>query len=488
MTPNTSNGSDNVHSLLTPALFARTAGRGHWQMARMHAAIDRALTDTITGRTEPVLVVETPPRHGKSELISKYTPAWYLCTHPNRQVILASATADLAAKWGRQARAIVREWGPALGVGVSEDRGSADDWETTAGGGMRTAGVGGDVMGRGGHLLVIDDYLKNSEGAYSESIRDKQWDWWQSTFSTRLEPEGVVVVMATRWHEDDLIGRILRASESGEGLPVNRLRLPAVAEDNDPLGRAPGEALWPERWPLGPDKGMTVNAYGDTVVGLKVRQRMSSAHWWGALYQQRPTRDGLTAWPDAYFGDHIWPETWPEAFEASCIAIDPSKGKDAKRGDFSAVVFAGLTGGIIYVDAILERMPPDVLVRKLFGMMATHKPDDVGMETNQFQSLFAPIINRAALDRGLPPMHVREFENRTQKNLRIERLGPYLDHREMRFRSNAGCRELVRQLRDFPLGDHDDGPDALEMAVRLLKTITAERVDEMPDEEYAFTD
>lgn len=487
MTPNTSLTVDPVSATLTPGLFAAYASRGRWQMAAMHELIDEAVTDTITGRTAPVLILETPPRHGKSQYASNFLPAWYLGLFPDRQVILTSATAALAVRFGRNVRGIVREWGHLFGVSVSEDRGAADDWETTEGGGMRTAGVGGDVMGRGFHLGIIDDYLKNSEDAFSETIRDKQWEWWQSTFSTRLEPDGAIIVIATRWHEDDLIGRLLKAAADGDGLPVRRVHLPAIAEDDDPLGREPGAALWPERWPLGNEQERVVNAYGKRVAGLLMRKRMSGPRWWSCLYQQRPTRDGSTAWPDSYFGPHIWPEVWPDAFEVSAVAIDPSKGRDAKRGDYSALVFGGLVAGKVYIDAILERMPPDVLVRTLFGMIQSLRPDEVGMEANQFQSLFAPIINRAAIDRGMPPLHVREFENRTQKELRIERVGPYLEGKELLFRDTPGCRELVRQLKDFPHGDHDDGPDALEMVLRLLKQVGFERMDSEDVEEYAVT-
>lgn len=472
---------------LTPALFARTASRGKWQMAAMHELIDEALTDTITGRTEPVLIVETPPRHGKSQLISKWFPAWHIAHYPDRQVILTSATADLAVRFGRQVRSVVREWGPVFGVAVSDERGSADDWETTAGGGMRTAGVGGDVMGRGFHLGIVDDFLRNSEEARSHTIRDKQWDWWQSTFSTRLEPGGCIVVMATRWSEDDLIGRLLKAAEEGEGLPVRRIRLPAIAEDDDPLGREPGEALWPERWPLGNETERVVNDYGDRVPGLLMRKRMMGSHWWNAQFQQRPTRDGVTAFPDAYFGPHIWPAEWPDAFEVSAIAVDPSKGKDAKRGDFTAIVFAGLNGGRIYLDALVGRYPPTELIRRLLSFVQRYNPDAVGCEGNQFQSLFADLIDRVCAEMGLPPLGVSLFENRVAKELRIERLGPYLDRDQLRFHPNSpGARELVRQLKDFPLGDHDDAPDGAEMAIRLLHQVAGAGVEMPPDEEIAY--
>lgn len=492
MTPNTSPIVDPVSATLTPGLFASHASRGKWQMAAMHELIDEAVTDTITGRTAPVLILETPPRHGKSQYASNYLPAWYLGLYPDRQVILTSATAALAVRFGRSVRGIVREWGHLFGVAVSEDRQSADDWETTKEGGMRTAGVGGDVMGRGFHLGIIDDYLKNSEDAFSETIRDKQWEWWQSTFSTRLEPDGAIIVIATRWHQDDLIGRLLKAADEGEGLPVRRVRLPAIAEENDPLGREIGEALWPERWPLGSESERVTNAYGKRVPGLLMRKRMAGPFFWSSLYQQRPSRNGLTAWPDAYFDNHIYPEVWPDAFELSAMAVDPSKGKDSKKGDMTVIVFAGVSGGMTYVDAVMGRFPERELIRRFLVMYAEYNPHVVGFEANGFQELFLPLIHQQATEHGIVAPAINPIVNTGDKTLRISlRLGPLLAHERggrqsvLRFKKESpGVQELVRQMRDFPKGDHDDGPDGLEMAIRLLQQASAANADfDEPDEQ-----
>src|SRR5207244_2242627 len=116
-------------------------------------------------------------------------------------------------------------------------------------GGMTAAGVGGAMTGKGAHLLVIDDPVKNAEQAQSKTVREKHWEWYRSTAYSRLEPGGAVVIVMTRWHEDDLVGRLLAEAEA-EGERWEILRLPALAEEADPLGRAPGEPLWPERYPL----------------------------------------------------------------------------------------------------------------------------------------------------------------------------------------------------------------------------------------------
>ena len=191
-----------------------------------------------------------PPRHGKSELCSVYLPAWYLGTHPERRVILAGHEADFAASWGRRVRDVLEEHGRQLfGARVRADSAAANRWDLVGhAGGMVTAGVGGTITGRGADLLVIDDPHKSAEETGSVTYRERVWDWYRAVARTRLEPGAGVVVVQTRWHEDDLAGRLLADAES-EGDRWQVLSLPAVAEDDDPLGRSVGDPLWPERFP-----------------------------------------------------------------------------------------------------------------------------------------------------------------------------------------------------------------------------------------------
>jgi len=156
-----------------------------------------------------------PPRHGKSTLISEYFPAWFLGTFPDKQVILASYEASFAMTWGFKSRALLEEFGPWLfNVHVDPRKKAMGEWRVLDHKGvMNTTGVGGGLTGRGADLLIIDDYLKNAKEADSELIRDNQWEWYASTAFNRLEPGGKICVLATRWHEDDLIGRIIANAE-----------------------------------------------------------------------------------------------------------------------------------------------------------------------------------------------------------------------------------------------------------------------------------
>jgi len=140
---------------------------------------------------------------------------------------------------------------------------------------MISAGVGGAITGRGAHLLIIDDPVKNAEAAMSETIRKRQWEWWLATARSRLEPGALVIVLMTRWHEGDLGGRMLAESANG-GDPVREIRLPALAEEADPLGREKGEALWPARY--------SIDYHENT-------RKTIGPYWWAAMYQGRPTPD-----------------------------------------------------------------------------------------------------------------------------------------------------------------------------------------------------
>lgn len=431
----------------TPAGFAWTVNEGRWKLARHLHLINRKLTDLAAGRIKRLMIF-CPPRHGKSELCSKHLPAWYLGTFPDRRVMLASYSAEFASDWGLKARRLIEEHGHLFGVRVSSDSAAKSNWTIDRhGGGMVTAGIGGPFTGRGCNLMVIDDPIKNNEDALSPTIRDKHWDWWLSTASTRLEPSGSVLLMMTRWHPDDLAGRLLKEHSAEWEV----LSLPALAGHDDPLHRQPGEALWPQQWPT------------HDLERIKLNQ---TAYWWRAMYQQQPGRHEKFEWPDEYFNG-IWCSYWPDHFDARLVAVDPSKGKDARKGDYSAIVFCGIADGKLWVDSSIERRPVTKLVRDVAEFSRRSAALAVGVEINQFQELLEPEIARTAAEMGGPPLPLYGITNTVNKHLRIGRLGPYLARKEIMFRDTPDNRLLVEMLKEFPNGDHDDGPDALEMAIRL---------------------
>jgi predicted phage terminase large subunit-like protein len=184
------------------------------------------------------------------------------------------------------------------------------------------------------------------------------------------------------------------------------------------------------------------------------------------MYQQRPGRSDDCTWPDAYFGRHLWAGTFPRVFDVSALAVDPSRG--GRKGDYSAIVFAGISGGLAWIDASLERRPPERIVSDAIDMALRYAPHVVAVEANAFQFLLGSEFDRQCRDRRIPPLPLHLVEQHGAKDLRIGNLGPYLLGEKFRLRDSPGCRLLVQQLREFPLSDHDDGPDALELAMRML--------------------
>lgn len=211
------------------------------------------------------LMLFMPPRHGKSEQVTVRLPAWYLEQNPGNRVIVGAYNQTLANKFSRKTRRIAQER-----IKLSNERTAVEDWETMAGGGYRAIGVGAGITGMGGNLIIIDDPVKNREEANSETYREKVWDWYTDDLYTRQEPGAAIILIMTRWHQDDLAGRILQSEDSKNWCVVN---LPAEAEENDPLGREIGAALCPERYDL------------DALNSIK--SVMGSSY--NALFQQRPS-------------------------------------------------------------------------------------------------------------------------------------------------------------------------------------------------------
>lgn len=227
------------------------------------------------GKPYKRLMVFLPPQHGKSTTISKYGTSWYIAKHPDRHVIETSFEFEAATKWGRRSRDLsLSEQGKRL-THIRADVRATHKWETEEGGGMLCAGARGPVTGNPAHLFVIDDPFKDNNDANSELQRQRTDDWYQSVVLGRLQEEGVVVLIQTRWHDDDLAGRLL-AREPEDWYVLN---LPAIAtgEGTDPLGRVPGDPLCPGLFSL--------------EVLLEKKKGMSE-YWWAAMFQQTPQVSG----------------------------------------------------------------------------------------------------------------------------------------------------------------------------------------------------
>lgn len=254
---------------LSPGGFAEHASGGQWRFAKHLVYLNNVLMQVATRKIRR-LMVSMPPRHGKSELISKYLPAW-VAGALRQKVIFTAHSADFASEYGVHARDLIRDYGQEVfNTKINPSMAYASHWETTNGGVMYAVGAGGSITGRGCDWLIIDDPVKNDEEADSSTMRAKIASWFRTTAFTRLEPNGVIIIVMTRWHDEDLIGTLLRNNPDQWRV----VRFPAIAEEHDDLGRRPGDVLWPERW--------TIEDYMEKEAELE-------PHEWSAMFQQNPT-------------------------------------------------------------------------------------------------------------------------------------------------------------------------------------------------------
>lgn len=250
---------------------------GQMKMLPYTKYICDALQPIIDGK-QRFLIFELPPQHGKSTTITETFPSDYLMHHPDKEVMVASYSDDLAQRFGSRNLSKFNDLaGRMYGLKVSSRKHTSNEWQIDGHrGAMHSTTILGSATGKHSDLLIIDDPVKGMQDADSPTIRNRIWDEFQASFYTRLAADGSIIVIMTRWHVDDLVGRLLKEGT----LPWQVIKLPAIAEENDLLGRAPGEPLAP---------------YAPINKGLKWAEqtkRVSGSRVWAALYQQRPVLEG----------------------------------------------------------------------------------------------------------------------------------------------------------------------------------------------------
>jgi predicted phage terminase large subunit-like protein len=471
------------NSLLQFTLFTKPDYEASWHHVRLCAFIDAFFADP----TAQIAIVNMPPQHGKSEIISRRLPAYLLGRNPDLPIIACSHTSDLAGAMNRDVQRIVDEeryaalfpetqlFGRHVRADVMGNYLRNSDMFEVVGrtGYYRSAGVGGNIVGRGFRVGIIDDPHKSREEASSPTTREKVWRWVVGDFLTRRGPGWKVVVVMTRWDRGDVTGRFIDLAQAfPKDFKLWHLCLKAKCEEDvadDP--REPGEALWPERFP---------------VEDLE-KIRVANAWEWASQYQQNPRPEGGVEWPDDYFGPHLWFDDWPKDIILKVLSLDPSKGKTDKVGDFSAFVLLGLDkDGGLWADADLaqgrpvSRNPKDPgasIVGDGLDLYTAWQPNAFVVEVNGFQELIADELVRQSKERKLwaLPTSLYGITNVLPKPTRIRSVGPHLARRELRIRNTPGGRLLVQQLRDFPVGEHDDAPDSLEMAVRMMRFLLGDK-------------
>lgn len=402
------------------------------------------------------IILSAPPRHGKSFLMSRWVPSWFLSHWPNKHVILASYEAAFAASWGRQVRNILQE-NPKLGVQIAQDSHAADRWHTSLGGGMFTAGVGGPLTGRGGDLLLIDDYVKNSEEADSPTYQRRAIDWWHTTFRTRAEPGASIIILATRWHQNDLIGHLI-SEENENRAEWTVINLPAVAESNDDfVGRKFGDPLCKERFDL---------------AALEDIRKAVGARSWSALYQGSPTPASGGLFTADMF-DFV--ELPIVNYDYKFIMADTAY-NDKQENDFTVFTAFGVLSGELYILDVWRKqikaaeieIPALGFIQRFSGYNfrgAYIEPKGHGIYLNQMLPRKGAILPSEA--------NIKEFfsDRKLDKVARANNAVPHLAYRKIHINKNLHDKEaLLAEVLTFPRARFDDFTDTVIDGVKYAFT------------------
>lgn len=322
---------------LTPATLAVKLSKGAWIAAPwLRYAATRIALGIHRGNAR--IIISAPPRHGKSELVNINTPIWVLENYARRNIILASYGADLSVGFGRRVRNTIQDNSDLLRVRIADDSAKADMFGTSFGGYMASVGLGGAITGRGAHVLLIDDYIKEIKEALSPAWRDYIWNWFVTVAMTRLEPGASVIIIATRWHSDDLHGRILK-NFPGQW---ENICLPAEALENDLLGRAVGDPLFPERY---------------SKQFLLDQKELLGSVFYHALYQQGPM-DEVQKFTDITWLQRCKELMAPDFRWARCWDLAASQdGGDYTAG--SLIGYSRSTNKTVIGNVIRRQLSPD---------------------------------------------------------------------------------------------------------------------------------
>jgi predicted phage terminase large subunit-like protein len=404
-----------------------------YQRASHHELIAQKLEAVERGEIDRLMIF-MPPRHGKSELASKRFPAWCLGRNPTRQIIAASYNSDLANDFGRNVRNIVAEpeFGQVFpGVSLAPDSQAANRMNTNRGGSYVAAGVGTAVTGRGAHIALIDDPFKDREEADSERRRDLVWDWYRSTLFTRLMPGGAIVLIQTRWHEDDLAGRLLEQ----EADQWETLDLPAINERN--------EALWPEWYPL------------DVLERIKAT---IGPREWSALYQQKPQPDEGTFFQRSWFDDKSPPANL-RFYGSSDYAVTEGD------GDFTVHTVWGIdaAGDVYRIAQWKGQTAADKWIEAKLDLIRAHKPLAWFGEGGVIQKAIEPMLRRRMRERNvycrlewMPSVHDKPTRARSFQAMAATG--------RVHFEKGADLSEFLV----FPAGKHDDEVDTASLIGRAI--------------------
>ena len=435
-------------------------GKGAWQPEPHLELLCEKLEAVARGEIKRLMVF-MPPRHGKSQVCSKKFPPWYLRKYPDRYIMITSYSADLAFDFSRIARNTIqdeREIFP--NINVNQQARAVKHW-TLEGelGGLIAAGVGGPITGRGAHVAIIDDPFKNYEEAASETVRESVWQWYRSTLRTRLAPGGAIVLIMTRWQQDDLAGRLLEEVKTGDGEKWEVVSLPGIAEDGDQLGRHEGEALSP-RFPI--EELLTI-------------KKALGGYLFGSLYQQNPRAKEGNYFKDHWFIDSgsvdVLLNKWKEdgLFISTYAAMDFAIG-EKQQNDWNVIHVGVITPDKekILVDRIRFKDDANGIADEIINVQRKWKPLVFGFEEGMIRKAIWPTVISKMTKGGLAINSVFLVPI-VDKVARARTAQGQMRQNQWLFPFNAEWFEDFKEwMLGFPNATFDDDPDAFAHLARVI--------------------
>ena len=350
--------------------FAELSNRG-WKNTRLMKYLLPEVQKFIEGTKEykdtEILIVNVPPQSGKSMGLTETVPAWYLGRYEEKRTLLITYGDDLAQRFGRRNKQKLEEWGESVfGVTLSKSKKSHTEFELSNNiGSIASMGISGGITGKPGELIIIDDPIRNREQAESETVREKIWQEFESSIYTRLQANGKIILIQTRWHEDDLTGRIIKS----DSYSYKRINIPCEAEKEDVLGRKEGEPLVPE---LGKDEKWLAKTKKAYLEGKNedIKEHGSGESAWSSLYQGSPT----------IAGGNIFKKEWwkyykqlPSRMDMKLMSVDCSF-KDKESSDYVVIQVWGKYGTSLYlIDSLRKRLGFPETVEAIRVMKDRHR-------------------------------------------------------------------------------------------------------------------
>ena len=397
------------------------------------------------------LIINTPPRHGKTTMVSIAFPSWYMGKNPRGQVITSAWGGDLLTVSGTQVRNRMRDPEHIAIFGedgtLSADTKARDLWTTNAGGVYRAAGVGAGITGFGANIFIIDDPVKSREEADSKLIRDKTWNWYRADCYTRQMKGGAIVIIQTRWHEDDLSGRLLDRMEKETGDKFILLNYPAINQQ--------GQALWHDFFPI-----ETLERY----------KRVMGAEEFESLYQGNPTP------PDGMYFKRKDIRTFSRLPDISRMQIYGASDYAVTHagGDYTVHLVAGVDehDDMYILDMWRDQTDTDIWIEELLNLMAKWKPILWAEEAGQIKKAIGPFIHKRQLERRVWSGR-RQFSSTQDKPTRARAFHGRFSMGKVFFPESAPWWGTVMdEMLKFPSGTNDDIVDTLSLLGNLLDVMS----------------